>query len=364
MNNSKPNKTQTKVYVALSGGVDSAVSAFILKEQGYEVTGVFMKNWSGDDFGIQDNCPWEKDQKDAQKVCEYLEIPFKTYNFEKSYRAQVINYFFESYKNGLTPNPDIMCNQKIKFGTFLSKAVGDGADMIATGHYAGKIKDENGKITLIRAKDPQKDQTYFLYRINQQQLQKTIFPLSELTKEEVRSIASHNEIPVADKKDSQGICFIGKIDVDEFLKTEIKPQKGDIIDIDTKKKVGEHEGSWYYTNGQRQGLGIGGSKKPYFVAGKDVEQNILFVAQGRDNPELYCHNLKLGSIHWINNEPTDENTLKGMVRYRQKPKPCRFNKKNNTVEFSEPVWKPSPGQSLVLLDGEKILGGGVIHEIM
>jgi len=367
---------KTKVFVALSGGVDSAVSAMLLVKEGYDVTGIFMKNRSGEEFGLQDNCPWEQDQDDAQSICKMLGIPFRTYNFEKEYREEVVDYFFSEYKKGNTPNPDIMCNQQIKFGRFLDKALDEGADLIATGHYARKAiltsgsgrsdgldrSDEfngsSGKNVLLRAKDQSKDQTYFLYRITEPQLARTLFPIGDLTKKEVRKIAQENNIPVSKKKDSQGICFIGKIDTKEFLQKEIKPQKGDIIDIDTGKKVGEHDGVWYYTLGQREGLKIGGADKPYFVASKDIRQNIIFAAKGKNNPALYVENLELKGLHWINGQPQDSSKLKGMVRYRQKPQDCSFDK--DSITFKKPVWIPSPGQSAVLIDGEVVLGGGII----
>jgi tRNA-specific 2-thiouridylase len=352
------NKKDIQVFAALSGGVDSALAAYLLKKQGYQVTGVFMKNWSGKDFGIQDECPWKKDQKDAQAVCTKLDIPFKTYNFEKEYRQDVVEYFFEEYRAGRTPNPDIMCNQKIKFGRFLDRALSQGADMIATGHYANKSQDNY----LMRAKDQNKDQTYFLYRLTKDQIAHSLFPLGNFTKPQVRQIAAKQDLPTAAKKDSQGICFIGKIDVEEFLQTQIDPQKGDIIDIDTQKKVGEHNGVYFYTHGQRQGLAIGGASKPYFVADKDIEKNILFAAMGKDNPALYQQKFSLKDLHWTDKKPEefgDDNKFQGMVRYRQTPQDCRYIG-DGKVLFDKPVWKPAPGQSLILIRDEKILGGGII----
>ncbi len=353
-------KKKQNVYVALSGGVDSAVAALKLVEGGHNVTGVFMKNWSGEEYGLEDTCPWKKDQTDAKSVCDHLGIPFKTYNFEKEYRKEIIQYFFDEYKRGNTPNPDILCNQQIKFGVFLKRALEDGADMIATGHYAQKGENNDGNYDLLRAADPTKDQTYFLYRITQEQLARSLFLLGMLKKTEVRNLAKENKLPVAEKPDSQGICFLGKIDVVEFLKKEIKPKAGDIVDIDTGAKVGEHQGVWFYTNGQREGLGIGGLDKPYFVADKDLKKNILFAAKGKENSKLHATGVKISNVHWINNLPGKEK-VKGMVRYRQEPEECSIDE--TTITFSSPIWLPSTGQSAVLIKNETVLGGGIITEI-
>jgi tRNA-uridine 2-sulfurtransferase len=351
------------VYVALSGGVDSAVAAALLKEQGCRVTGVFMKNWSGEEFGLEDRCPWKEDQESAEAVCEHLGIPFRTYNFEKEYRRTIISYFFDEYRAGRTPNPDILCNQVIKFGSFLKKALGEGADLIATGHYAGVRKNEDGTYELLRAADREKDQTYFLYRLNQEQLSRTLFPLAHMTKLEVREVASKLHLPNATRKDSQGICFIGKIDVTDFLVKEIQHKQGDIVDIDANQNVGTHAGVWYYTLGQREGLFIGGAGEPYYVCEKDIDRNILYVAKGSDNPALYCKKVVLSDIHWINpaRHNTSDLTLTCQVRYRQEPQKCSLSK--NVVTFSKPIWIPSPGQSAVLIDQETIIGGGVIEKI-
>ena len=268
-NSQKP----TTVFVAMSGGVDSSVSAALLKEQGYNVVGVFMKNWSGDNFGIQTDCPWEQDQKDVEKVCKLLGVPFITFNFEKEYRKQVVEYFFNEYKAGRTPNPDVMCNKEIKFGLFLEKALKKGTDLIATGHYARTEKDNKGKFHLLKGIDNKKDQSYFLYNLTQDQLSKTLFPIGNFQKSKVRKLAMKFKLPNAKKKDSQGICFIGDINVQQLLRAKLKRKKGDIIDIDSREKVGKHDGAHYFTIGQREGIGIGGTKEPYFVVGKDVEKN-------------------------------------------------------------------------------------------
>lgn len=348
------------VFIALSGGVDSAVSAYLLTEQGFNVTGVFMKNWSGEDYGIEEECPWKQDQRDAKSVCKHLNIPFKTYNFEKEYRKDIIRYFFKEYRMGRTPNPDILCNKLIKFGTFLEKARSEGAEYIATGHYAGKMINRDGSADLLVAADKEKDQTYFLYQLSQYQLKHTLFPLASFTKKQVRDIAKKIKLPVAEKKDSQGICFLGKIDLHEFLMKEIAPKHGDIIDIDTGKRVGEHDGIWFYTNGQRAGLGIGGASKPFYVCGKNVSKNELYAAQGPDNPRLYTHSVRLGDIHWINRKHPSTKVL-AVVRYRQNKKSAELI--DTTLHFDEPVWLPSPGQSAVLYHGNIVLGGGIIEEI-
>jgi len=226
-----------KVFVGLSGGVDSAVSAYLLKEQGYDVTGVYMKNWSGDEFGIQADCPWEEDQKDAEAVCKHLGIPFRSLNFEKQYREKVVEYFFSEYEKGRTPNPDVMCNKEIKFKLFLEKAMDEGADFIATGHYARKL-EVDGVNKMLKGVDSNKDQTYFLYNLTQSQLDKVLFPVGEIEKPEVRRIAEKAGLPNAKKPDSQGICFIGEINVLKFLMSKIPVKEGDIIDIDSGKVVG------------------------------------------------------------------------------------------------------------------------------
>lgn len=352
------------VHIALSGGVDSAVSAALLVRQGYTVTGVFMKNWSGEEYGLEDRCPWKQDQEDAQRICDSLGIPFRTYNFEKEYRTEILDYFFEEYRSGRTPNPDILCNKTIKFGFFLKRSQAEGADLIATGHYAQKEASGKNAWNLVRAVDQNKDQTYFLYRLSQDQLRKTLFPVGSFTKSEVRALAKDFNLPVAQKKDSQGICFLGAIDVREFLAKVLRPKEGSIIDADTGETVGKHEGVWFYTNGQREGLRIGGAGEPYFVAGKSLEKNVLYVAQGRDNPRLYARKVSLSDISWVNGEPdTAHNLLSGVVRYRQAPQPCTFDGGKGTITFKKPVWLPSPGQSAVIFEGETVIGGGIIETI-
>ena len=357
--------SKQKVFVAMSGGVDSSVSAALLKEQGYDVTGVYMKNWSGDDFGIQGDCPWQADQDDAESVCKKLGVPFRSFNFEKEYRERVVEYFFAEYKAGRTPNPDVMCNKEIKFHLFLEKAIEEGADLIATGHYVRRTKG-NGVFKLLKGVDENKDQSYFLYNITQEQLSKSLFPIGHLQKSEVRELAKKFDLPVADKPDSQGICFIGEIDVQEFLRARIKPHKGDIVDIDSGKKVGEHDGVEFFTLGQREGIGVGGREEPYFVVDKDGEKNILYVGMGKKHPKLFEDMVRIGNLHLINDSLSIEDLvgkdLSASARYRQKPQNCilSIDGKIITAKFNEAQRAVTPGQSLVIYDGEECLGGEVI----
>lgn len=367
-----------KVFVGLSGGVDSAVSAALLKEQGYDVTGVYMKNWSGDDYGIQADCPWEQDQKDAQSICDHLEIEFRSFNFEKEYRDRVVEYFFSEYEKGRTPNPDVMCNKEVKFKLFLEKALEEGSDYIATGHYArtspdfsnakppSPIRRGEGEVKLLKGIDTNKDQTYFLYNLTQDQLSHTLFPVGEFEKPKVRELARKFKLPNAEKPDSQGICFIGEINVLKFLMSRIPEKKGDIQDIDTKKVVGEHKGVYFYTVGQREGLGIGGLKEPYFVVDKDMENNIVYVGQGANHPSLYKKEVELENIHWINSikDELTLNNIEASIRYRHKPQPGQLiiNNEKLTIKyiFDEPQRAVTSGQSLVIYRDDECLGGGVI----
>jgi tRNA-specific 2-thiouridylase len=352
------------VFVGMSGGVDSAVSAALLQEQGYDVRAVFMKNFSGVDFGVADQCPWEEDQASALAAAEHLGIPFRTYNFEKEYRQQVVDYFFAEFARGRTPNPDVMCNKTIKFNTFLQRALADGADMIATGHYA-RIHNADSQYQLLKGLDVNKDQTYFLHTFTQDQLSKTFFPVGHLPKPEVRALAAKFGLPNAVRLDSQGICFIGEIDLIKFLKSQIPEKPGEIRDIDTDEVIGEHTGVYFYTIGQRNGLNLGGFGVPYFVVDKDVEQNILYAAKGSRHESLFNAQVELESIHTISGEPAEtllEKDLTASVRYRQVPQPGRLKQIAGKMifVFNEAQRAITPGQSLVIYDDEICLGGSVI----
>ncbi len=343
-----------KVFVGMSGGVDSSATAALLKEQGYDVTGVYMKNWSQDLPGH--HCPWKEDFQDAKRVAVQLGIEFKMYDFEKEYRHKVVDYMIAEYKAGRTPNPDIMCNQEVKFKLFLETCLEDGADLIATGHYA-RLKD--GK--LLTAKNLDKDQTYFLYRVTEDALKKSLMPIGEFkTKDEVRAKAKELGLVTADKKDSQGICFVGKVGIKDFLSNYVKTKPGDIKD-QTGKVLGKHDGAIFYTLGQRHGLDVGGGL-PYYVVGKDMDKNEVYVTTDLDDENLWHDELKLTDVHWINS-PSKLNKLSVRTRYRAPLIECTIQEKSkNTllVKLKDPVRALTPGQSAVFYDGDQCLGGGII----
>jgi tRNA-specific 2-thiouridylase len=339
-----------KVHVGMSGGVDSSVTAALLQQQGYDVTGVYMKNWSQDLPGFV--CPWKEDYQDAKRVAVQLGIDFKTYDFEKQYRHKVVDYMVAEYRAGQTPNPDIMCNQEVKFKLFLETALQDGADLIATGHYA-RIK--NGQ--LFAGLDKGKDQSYFLYRVTETALKHSLMPIGELKKTEVRALAEKLGLATADKKDSQGICFVGKVGIKEFLMNELGPQSpGPIID-QKGREIGQHDGAIFYTIGQRHGLDVGGGL-PYYVARKDMKTNTIYVTTDLDDKNLWTQELKLEDLHWINEKPNEDKKYKARLRYRGSLVGCRL--KGNKLLLTEEQRGLAAGQSAVLYDNDRVLGGGII----
>lgn len=359
------------VVVGLSGGVDSAVSALLLKQQGYNVIGMFMKNWEDDD--TDDYCSTRQDLIDVMSVADVLGIDVEVVNFAAEYRDRVFAEFLQEYKAGRTPNPDVLCNSEIKFKSFLDHAMTLGADYIATGHYAG-VREFDGGFQLLKAEDGTKDQSYFLYRLNQQQLSKTLFPLETLYKREVRQMAEAAGLHVAAKKDSTGICFIGERPFKEFLSRYLPPRKGEIRRLDDEKLLGEHDGLMYHTMGQRKGLHIGGIKEKgqagggdhdaWFVAGKDMQKNILYVVQGHDHPALSQDVLIAGQLSWISGKaPRTQWVYTAKPRYRSEDAPCgieRVDAETCEVRFAQPQWALTPGQSVVLYESRVCLGGGII----
>lgn len=357
---------ETRVVVGMSGGVDSSVTALLLKQQGYDVIGIFMKNWDDtDEFGY---CTAEADAEDVRRVCEQIDIPYYTVNFEKEYFDKVFAYFLEEYKRGRTPNPDVMCNREIKFGEFLNKALDLGADYVATGHYA-RVVEEGGTYKLLRGVDNNKDQTYFLNALNQDQLSKAMFPIGHLPKPEVRRIAEEACLYTAKKKDSTGVCFIGERNFREFLSHYLPAKSGNMVDIVTGEVKGQHDGLMYYTLGQRQGLGIGGSGngEPWFVAEKDLEQNILYVVQGDKHPSMYSTGLTASDVNWIagaDKLPQGPFKCTAKFRYRQPDQGVTVTAQADgtlSVQFDGPQKAITPGQAVVFYDGEVCLGGGIIE---
>jgi len=356
-----------RVVVGMSGGVDSSVAAYLLKEQGYEVQCVFMKNWEDDDDEFY--CSSEEDFGDAVQVCDVLELPLHSVNFSTEYRENVFKYFLEEYKSGRTPNPDVLCNKEIKFKFFMDYALKLGAEKIATGHYAN-IEKKNNYYHLLKGMDGNKDQSYFLYLLGQKELSKTLFPISEMTKFEVRDLAKKMNLPNSDKKDSTGICFIGERDFKSFLQQYLPARPGDIV-IPDGKIVGRHDGLMYYTLGQRKGIGVGGgygkTEEPWYVIEKDLENNNLVIGQGHNHPGLYSKYITAGQLHWISETPKNfPYKCTAKIRYRQKDQFCTINSTENglaIVTFTEQQFAPTPGQSVVFYNGEQCLGGGIIEAV-
>ena len=353
-----------RVVVGMSGGVDSSVAALLLKQQGYEVVGLFMKNWEDDD--TDEYCSSKQDLIDAVSVADKIGVEIEAVNFSKEYKERVFQNFLDEYQAGRTPNPDILCNAEIKFKAFLDHAMSLGADMIATGHYA-QVREKNGLFQLLKAEDGSKDQSYFLYRLNQAQLSKTLFPLGHLLKREVREIARDAGLSTSEKKDSTGICFIGERPFQEFLSRYLPRTPGE-MQTPEGKVVGQHDGLMYYTLGQRQGLKIGGSREsngePWFVAAKDMEKNVLVVVQGHEHPLLLNDGLKASQLHWISGrQPETHWVYAAKTRYRQPDAPCEIDKLDGDyteIRFGQKQWAITPGQSAVVYESMVCLGGGII----
>ncbi len=364
------------VFVGLSGGVDSAVSANLLKEEGYDVVGVFIKTWHPDFI----ECNEEEERRDAMRVAAHIGIPFLSFDFEEEYKKGVADYMIEEYKKGRTPNPDVMCNKEVKFKAFLNKAISMGADFVATGHYAQRKSDgeffsgprkkspDRSKNSLsdflLKGKDPTKDQSYFLWTLNQEQLSRILFPIGNFKKSEVRKLAKKFNLPVSEKKDSQGICFLGAIDLKDFLKHYIKEKKGKVLDTEGKE-IGYHDGAVFHTLGERHGFTITtktSNDKPYYIISKDVEKNILVVSQNRDLDNLDKNKFILENINWINGAPKENKNYQANVRYHGELLNCKIicqSQASVEVFFEKPVLVAS-GQSCVIYDRDVCLGGGVV----
>jgi tRNA-specific 2-thiouridylase len=356
-----------KVVIGMSGGVDSSVAAWMLKEQGYEVIGLFMKNWEDDDDA--EYCSTRQDWLDAASVADVIGVDIEAVNFSAEYKDRVFAEFLREYQAGRTPNPDVLCNAEIKFKAFLDHAMTLGADLIATGHYA-RVRENNGQFELLKAVDASKDQSYFLHRLNQQQLCRTLFPLGEIHKTEVRVIAERLALPNARKKDSTGICFIGERPFREFLNRYLSYQPGPMKTADGET-VGEHVGLSFYTLGQRKGIGLGGMKShknvggdsdPWYVAKKDMASNTLYIVQGHEHPWLLSGQLEARQTSWVAGHAPEQENLSAKTRYRQADMPCAFVAGDGafTLAFDTPQWAVTPGQSAVLYDGDVCLGGGII----
>ena len=393
---------KTKVVVALSGGVDSSVAAYLLKNQGYDLIGLFMKNWHDETVTISDECPWLDDSNDAMLVADKLNIPFQVVDLSKDYKEKIIDYMFDEYSKGNTPNPDILCNREIKFDVFMDIALSLGADYVATGHYS-RIKKNNNqnsiKYELHSGLDKTKDQSYFLCQLNQNQLSKILFPIGDLTKAEVRKIAKKNNLVTAEKKDSQGLCFVGKVSLPDFLQQKLKKKKGNVIEIPSNSKlydkqikfidknerllsltdeidytlsdgkiIGKHNGAYYYTIGQRKGLAIGGYKDPLFVISTNTQTNEIFVGEGKNHPGLIKKALKVkySELNWVNDDYNFENLadlkLKARIRYRQKLQKISIYKHLDYlyVEFEDFQSAVTKGQFLAIYDNSQLIASGVI----
>lgn len=388
-----------RVVVGLSGGVDSSVAAYLLKEQGYEVIGIFMKNWHDDSVTISNECPWLEDSNDAMLVADKLGIPFQTVDLSEQYKERIVDYMFREYEMGRTPNPDVLCNREIKFDVFLKIAMDLGADYVATGHYCRKgTQTIDGKevYSLLSGADPNKDQSYFLCQLSQEQLAKTLFPVGELQKAEVRKIAAEQDLITAEKRDSQGLCFIGKVRLPDFLQQQLAPKEGQIVEVpadhpaytakvqqedtlDTLvakhayapadgKVVGNHQGAHYFTKGQRKGLAVGGTKEPLFVIDTDVEKNIIYTGQGKDHPGLFRKGLfvQQPEVHWVREDLRLEvdQTLEVMarIRYRQPLQKATLHQTaaGMYVIFEEPQSAITEGQFVAWYQDDELLGSGVI----
>lgn len=395
-----------RVVVGMSGGVDSSVTAYLLKEQGYDVIGMFMKNWHDDTVTISKECPWLEDSNDAMIVAQKLGIPFQAIDLSESYKARIVDYMFDEYQKGRTPNPDVLCNREIKFDIFLKAAMRLKADYIATGHYCRKATIEAGDqktYRLLAGKDDNKDQSYFLCQLTQEQLSKALFPIGELQKSEVRKIAKEQGLITADKKDSQGLCFIGKVRLPEFLQQKLAPKKGTVVEVpaeatayrntpsetalngatvETLKKmsaafsyqetdgniVGEHNGAHYYTIGQRKGLNIGGTPKPLFVIDTDTKENIIYTGQGEDHPGLYRKGLFIQpeDIHWVREDlrlqEGETMAYQVRIRYRQPLEKAQLFMKQDGlyIIFDEPQKAIAPGQFAAWYSDDELVGSGVI----
>lgn len=348
----------SKVFLGMSGGVDSSVSAVLLKEQGYNVTGIYMKNWSQDLPGMK--CPWAEDLADAKRVAVQLDLDFEVWDFEAEYKQKVVDYMLAEFQKGRTPNPDVMCNQEIKFKLFYEKALACGADHIATGHYART----DGK-NLLRAVDENKDQTYFLYRMSDAATAKTLFPVGAMEKPAVKQFAKAHGLDVATKKESMGVCFVGEVGMKDFLRTYLEVQPGEIREQETGQVLGYHEGAIFYTIGQRHGLYLGGGL-PYYVVQKDLDHNIIYVSRNLNHVALWAKSLPLENLHLRNQlkpaELAELPNLEVRLRHRAPLLLARFNAATMALEFAEAVKKPAAGQSVVFYAGEVCLGGGIITE--